>query len=148
MTLQDDSSVFEGNSVYEYFKYNKISSLNIQLCESWNQKGLFCMRNSQRSVSWEIQTQKFFHCYMILKSEYNSKKQRTQYLVISVSYLVRFHRTTFPQQMPHALHSDSSRDHVVTYPSTICMLEKCLSLFLERANIWLDSKSTANVYNS
>lgn len=85
MTLQDDSSAFEGNSDCEYFKYNKISSLNIQLCESWNQKGLFCMRNSRRSESWEIQTQKFFHYYVILKSEYSSEKQSTQYLVISVS---------------------------------------------------------------
>lgn len=136
MVLQDDSSTFEGNSNYEYFKYNKISCLNIQLCRSWNQNGLFCMTNSQRLVSWEIQTQKFFHYDLILKSEYNSENHRTQYLVICVSYLVGFCRTIFPQHMPHALHSESSRNHVVTYPSTICMLEKCLSLFLETANIW------------
>lgn len=96
MVLQGDSSSFEDDSNYEYFKYNKISSLNIQLCDSWNQNGLFCMRNSQRSVTWEIQTQNFFHYYVILKSEYNAEKQRTQYLVISVSYLVRFHKTVFP----------------------------------------------------
>lgn len=67
--------------------------------------------------------------------KYNSEKQRTQYLVIFVPYLVRFHRTIFLQHLPRALHSDSSRSHVVTYPNTIFMLEKCFSLFLEKENI-------------
>lgn len=78
LVLPDDISAFEGISNYEYFKYNKISSLNINICESWNQNALFCMKNSQRSVSEAFQAQKYFHYYVILKSEHYSEKQITQ----------------------------------------------------------------------
>lgn len=96
LVLQDDISAFEGISNYEYFKYNKIRSLNINLCESWNQNALFCMKNSQRSVSGAFQAQKYFHYYVILKSEHYSEKQITQYLVISIFCLLKFSRTILP----------------------------------------------------